>query len=255
MKNVLITGATVNTGYAIARRFAKEGYGVAITSRDAAQARAAAEKLSGEFSVPTAGYGLSMTNAEEIKAVFNDAAQTLGSLDVFVANAANLGVGYGVLNTDEAAFDAIIGANVKGTFFCCQAAAEIMKKQGSGGSIVTMGSIQGTGAVRGRTVYSMSKAAISLLVKNLAFELGEYGIRANNVVAGAIHSTRWDDLSEEEIAARRSRYPVGRESTEEEIANAVYFLGSEQSATVTGTDLTVDSGISICILPYTKSEN
>jgi NAD(P)-dependent dehydrogenase (short-subunit alcohol dehydrogenase family) len=133
--------------------------------------------------------------------------------------------------------------------------AEIMKKQGSGGSIVTMGSIQGTGAVRGRTVYSMSKAAISLLVKNLAFELGEYGIRANNVVAGAIHSTRWDDLSEEEIAARRSRYPVGRESTEEEIANAVYFLGSEQSATVTGTDLTVDSGISVCILPYTKSEN
>ena len=78
MKNVLITGATVNTGYAIARRFAKEGYGVAITSRNAAQAKAAAEKLSAEFSVPAVGYGLSMTSVEEIREVFNGAAQALG---------------------------------------------------------------------------------------------------------------------------------------------------------------------------------
>jgi NAD(P)-dependent dehydrogenase (short-subunit alcohol dehydrogenase family) len=104
-------------------------------------------------------------------------------------------------------------------------------------------------------VYSLTKAAFSVLVKNLAFELGEYHIRANNVVAGAIHSERWNALSEEEIATRRARYPVGRESTEEEIANAVYFLGSDQSATVTGTDLTVDSGISVCVLPYSKSKN
>ena len=254
MKNVLITGATVNTGLAIARRFAKEGYGVALTSRDKAKAQEVAEQIAKEFSVPAVGYGLSFTDVKEIFDVFADAEKVLGSVDVFVANAANLGVDYGPLNTDEKAFDAIIDVNVKGTFFCCQAAAEIMKRHG-GGSIVTMGSIQGTGAVRGRTVYSMSKAAISLLVKNLAFELGEYGIRANNIVAGAIHSARWDVLSEEAIAARRSRYPVGRESTEEEIANAVYFLGSEQSATVTGTDLTVDSGISVCILPYTKSES
>ena len=253
MKNVLITGATVNTGYAIARRFAREGYGVAITSRNAEQAEEAAKKLAKEFSVPAVGYELSMLNVEQTRRVFQDASQKLGPLDVFVANAANLGVGYGVMNTDEKSFDDIVNVNIKGTFFCCQAAAEIMKRQG-GGSIVTMGSIQGTGAVRGRAIYSMSKAAISLLVKNLAFELGEYGIRANNVVAGAIHSTRWDELSEEEIAIRRARYPVGRESTEEEIANAVYFLGSEQSATVTGTDLTVDSGISVCILPYSKSQ-
>ena len=161
---------------------------------------------------------------------------------------------YGIMNTDEKAFCDIVDVNVKGTFFCCQAAAEIMKRHG-GGSIVTIGSIQGTGAIRGRAVYSLSKAAISVLVKNLAYELGEYRIRANNVVAGAIHSDRWNGLSEEEIAARRARYPAGRESTEEEIANAVYFLGTDQSATITGTDLTVDSGISVCILPYTKSEN
>ncbi len=251
MKNILITGGTVNTGLAIARQFAKEGYGVAVTSRNPEKARAVAEAITREFGVPAYGYGLALTDVREIRAVFETAARDLGSIDVFVANAANLGINYGVLNTDEEGFDAIVDVNVKGTFFTCQAAAEIMKRQG-GGNIVTIGSVQGTAAVRGRTVYSMSKAAISLLVKNIAYELGEYGIRANNVVAGAIHSDRWNALSEEEIAARRSRYPVGRESTEAEIANAVYFLGTDQSASITGTDLTVDSGISVCLLPYTK---
>ena len=235
MKTIFVTGGTVNTGLAIARRFAKEGYGVAITSRNAEKAQEVASEIAKEFSVPAFGYGLSLTSADEIQAVFAAAERDLGSVDVFVANAANLGMNYGIMNTDEKAFCDIVDVNIKGTFFCCQAAAEIMKRHG-GGNIVTIGSIQGTGAIRGRAVYSLSKAAISVLVKNLAFELGEYHIRANNVVAGAIHSDRWNDLSEEEIA------------------NAVYFLGTDQSATITGTDLTVDSGISVCILPYSKSE-
>ena len=81
MKNVLITGATVNTGLAIARRFAKEGYGVAVTSRDEAKAREAAEKIAKEFSVPAVGYGLSLTDVDEIFRVFADAEKALGSLD------------------------------------------------------------------------------------------------------------------------------------------------------------------------------
>lgn len=253
MKNILITGATVNTGLAIARRFAREGYGVAITSRNAEKAARTARELSQEFGIPAEGFGLSLCDVGEIRRVFEEAERRLGSIDVFVANAANLGIGYGVMNTDEADLDAIVDVNLRGTFFCCQSAARIMKRHG-GGAIVTIGSVQGTGAVRGRAVYSMTKAAISLLVKNLAFELGEYGIRANNVVAGAVHSERWNALSEEEIATRRARYPVGRESTEEEIANAVFYLGTDLSASVTGTDLTVDSGISVCLLPYSKSD-
>lgn len=252
MKTVLITGATVNTGLAIAKKFASQGYNVAITSRNQAKAQEVASDIEKAFGICAKGYQLSFSNATEIDTVFEQVERDFSGLDVFVANAAALGIGYGTLNTDEEKFHEIIDVNVKGTFFCCQAAAKIMIRHG-GGSIVTIGSVQGTAAVRGRAVYSMSKAAISLLAKNLAYELGEYHIRANNVVAGAIHSDRWDVLSEEEIAARRARYPVGRESTEEEIANAVYFLGSEQSASITGTDLTVDSGISICLLPYTKS--
>ena len=250
MNTVFITGATRNTGLAIARRFAGEGYHIAISSRDAAAARGTAELISKEFSVTARGYGMSYESVESIRQTFRQVEADFGRLDVFVANSANLGIGFGLLNTTEKDFDEIADVNIKGNFFCCQCAAELMKE--NGGSIVTIGSVQGTGAVSGRTVYAISKAALSMLVKSMAYELGQYGIRVNNVVAGAVHSQRWECLSEEELASRRSRYPLGRESTEEEIANAVYFLGSDLSASITGTDLTVDSGITACLLPYQK---
>ena len=251
MKTAFVTGATRNTGLAIARRFAGEGWNVAISSRCEASAQAAAEALRSEFPVAVQGYGMALDSVESIKEAFLRVEHDFGKLDAFVANAANLGVDFGLLNTTEANFDAITDVNIKGSFFCCQCAAQMMKETG-GGSIVTIGSVQGTGAVSGRTVYGMTKAALSVLVRYMAYELGEYGIRANNVIAGAVHSGRWDVLSDAEIAARRSRYPVGRESTEEEVANAVYYLCSDQSKSITGTDLTVDSGITACLLPYQK---
>ena len=252
MKVVLITGATRNTGLAVAKRFAAEGYAVAITSRDGDHAGKVAEALAQEYGVPVRGYEMQLTSVQSIQQVFDRVQQDFGQLDVFVANSAHLGVGYSLLESTEEEFDAVADVNIKGTFFCCQSAARLMKD--AGGSIVTIGSVQGTGGLHGRAVYGMSKAALSMLARYMAYELGQYHIRANNVVAGAVHSCRWDELSSEEIAARRSRYPVGRESTEEEIANAVWFLASDQAASITGTDLTVDSGLTACLLPYTKKE-
>ena len=250
-KNIFITGATRNTGRAIAETFAKDGYDVIVSSRDVESATVAAKEIEAAFGTKCMGVALDLTDVKDIERVFGEIEAAYGKLDAFVANSANLGVGKGALNTTPEEFDDIMTVNARGTFFCCQKAAEIMKRTG-GGNIVTVGSVQATAAVRGRLVYSMSKAAMSAMVKNMAFELGEYNIRVNNLVAGAIHSTRWDDLDEETKAARRSRYPVGRESTEQEIANGVYFLGSDMSSSTTGIDLLIDSGISICLLPYEK---
>lgn len=251
-KVVMITGAVRNTGLAIARRFAAEGWAVALTSRSRTEAQAAAGSLEQEFSVRARGYPMDMESPASIADVFARVRDEFGRLDAFVANSAHLGVGCGLLGTAEADFDAIVDVNIKGSFFCCQQAAELMKA--TGGSIVTVGSVQGTGAVPGRTVYGMTKAALSVLVRYMAYELGEYGIRANNVVAGAIYSQRWEGLSQQELDRRRSRYPAGRESSREEIASAVYYLCSDRAGTITGTDLTVDSGLSACLLPYTKKE-
>lgn len=250
-KNIFITGATKNTGRAIAETFAKDGYDVIISSRDAVSAETAAKEIEAAYGTRCMGVALDLTDVKDIERVFGEIEAAYGKLDTFVANSANLGVGKGTLNTTPEDFDDIMTVNARGTFFCCQKAAELMKKTG-GGNIVTIGSVQANAAVRGRLVYSMSKAAMSAMVKNMAFELGEYNIRVNNLVAGAIHSTRWDVLDEDTKAIRRSRYPVGRESTEQEIANGVYFLGSDMSSSTTGIDLLIDSGVSICLLPYEK---
>ena len=252
MKTVLITGAAKNLGFAIARRYAKAGYAVAVTSRSSERASETAGKLEKEYGVRAKGYAMELRSVGQITEVFASVEKDFGSLDVFIANAAELGMNNTVASTAEEDYHRIIDTNLKGTFFCCREAALCMKRHG-GGSIVTIGSVQGEGAVPGRALYSMSKAAIVSLVKTLAFEFGEYGVRANNLSVGAVHTVRWDELSEEALAAWRSRYPAGRESTEEEVAEAAFFLGDTSSPTLTGTSMTIDSGISACMVPYKKT--
>lgn len=251
MAVVFITGATRNTGRAVAEKFAKMGYSVVISGRTEVEASAVADELAKRYGVKTKGYGLELADLRTVNEAFDDIKKTFQGLDIFVANAANLGIDFGVLNSTESDFDSVIDANVKGTFFCCQAAAKIMKKQKKG-SIVVIGSVHCHQAIHGRALYTMSKGALLSLTKSMAVELGGYGIRANYLAAGAIHTDRWDGQSEEETARRRAQYPIGMESFGEDIAEAVYYLGSDLSKTVTGAELTVDSGISTCLLPFKK---
>lgn len=249
---VFITGATKNSGYAIARRFASEGCAVCVSSRRAADAVAAAGAIAEEFGVEARGYGLDLENVEDIRRVFADVERTFGRLDVFVGNSANLGLGAMVLDMTPEQFDGVMNVNIRGNFFCCQESARIMTRHG-GGAIVLIGSVHYRGAVAGRASYAISKGAIASMVHNLAYELAQYHIRVNQVVPGAIRTDRWDGISPEEEARRRGNWPLGVESTGEDIANAVWFLASEQARTVTGAELAVDSGTLACLLSYKKS--
>lgn len=248
-KIVLITGATKNSGFATARKFAAEGYSVCITSRDESRAQAAAEAVAKEFGVAVKGYGLDLSSPEEVCRVFADVKDTFGGLDVFVGNSANLGMGQKFPEISEEEFDDVIDMNIKGNFFCAQEAAKIMIEQHSG-SIVFIGSVHSKAAVWNRVCYALTKGALATLTKNLAFELGGYGIRVNQVVPGHVKTDRWNGISDEEIARRRANWPIGLESTGEDIANAVYFMASEQAKTITGTELVVDSGVLTCMLAY-----
>lgn len=253
MSTVFITGATKNTGLSAARFFAGKGYDVAISSRSAESAHSTAESIAKEFGVKSVGYGLDLTDVKDIESVFGKIKKDFGRLDSFVSVAANLGIGNGLFNTTSEQFDDIIGTNVKGLFFCCKSAAEIMMLNG-GGSIVTLGSVQGRGAVEGRTVYGTSKGAVSTLVKYLACELAPYGIRVNNVVAGAIHTDRWDTVSEEERIRRRQKYPLKCEASQEDVVNAIYYLATGLSSAVTGAEITVDSGFTACLIPFSDKK-
>jgi len=254
MKTVLITGATRNTGFSIAQKYAENGYNVAVTSRSEEAALQAADSISRQYGVKAKGYKMLLSDIKSIEGVFGNIAKDFGNLDVFVGNAANLGVDMGLMNSGEDEYYSVIDTNLKGNFFCCKYAAQMMMKQKSG-AIVVIGSVHNRQTIQGRALYTASKGALLSLVRAMAIELGAYGIRANYISAGAIHTDRWDKSTESECQTRRSRYPIGIESFGTDIANGVYYLGSDLSRTVTGIELTIDSGISLCLLPFTKPKD
>lgn len=251
MRIAMITGAAQNTGLAIAQRFVQEGYGVILTSRSAESAKEAAQGLMARFpSSQVWGIQLEMDSAESIARGFQEAAKIAPHLDVFVANAAHLGVDVDIFTATAQTFDAVMNINVRGTFFCCQEAVKLM---GEGSAICLISSIHSKAACTGRTVYAASKGAINAMMRAMAVELAHLGIRVNALIAGAIHTVRWDGQTPEQTAARRSRYPSGREATGDEIAAGVYYLCGPESLTTTGTELTIDSGLGACALPYDKN--
>lgn len=249
-KTMLVTGATKNTGWAIARRFAADGWNVALTSRDASSAETAAAKLKAEFPlVESLGLEMDPVKVNDIRGAFAAAKARFGRLDAFVNNAAHLGVGLSVLNSTEADWDAVMNANARAAFFGSQEAVKLME---DGGSIVFISSCHANKSVPGRALYTTSKAAVGGLTRSLAVELGCLGIRVNAILAGAIRTDRWDALTDDEIAARRARWPAGVESTPDDIAAMVAYLCSDAARTITGTEIPVDSGIGVCLLQYNK---
>lgn len=246
----MITGAAKNTGLAIARYFAGKGYDVVITSRCPEEAEQAAAALGRETpAVRVLGLGLDQGRLDSIRACFSQVKEKMGVLHAFVANAAHLGVGFSIFNTRESDWDAVLNANAKGTFFCCQEAIQLMAE---GSAICLISSVHAKCCIPERILYTTSKGAINAMMRALAIELAHLGIRANAVIAGAIHTDRWDAQTPAETAHRRLKYPSGREAMPEEIAAGVYYLCSEEAATVTGTELTIDSGILDCLLPYER---
>lgn len=250
-KVVFITGAAKNTGLAIAEKFASEGFSVAVSSRSKESAEKTAKYITEKYGVKSRGYALDLTSVEDIKQVFSEIKKDFGRLDTFVPNSADLGVGQDILSVTEKNYDDLMNVNLKGTYFCCQQAGLLMKE--TGGSIVIINSVHALECIYGRSLYSVSKGGLHTLAKTIAIELAPYGIRANCIMAGAIKTDRWDGFTEAEVAARRANWPLGIESTGEDIANGVYYLGTDLSKTVTGSDVTIDSGIAASLLQFSSN--
>ena len=251
---VLVTGATQYTGFTTAVYFAEHGYRVCITSRDLKKAQDAARRLLEK--VPEAEVlplGMVPSDVKQTQAAFAAVKETFGRLDCFVANATAACRFKNILNTTEEDYDFIMNSNTKGYFFGTQAAAKLMIETGVAGSIVLIGSVHSRGALPNRIPYAISKGGIEVLARNAAYELGKYGIRVNLLIAGAIVNQKFLEQTEEEKEARRAAWPLGKESYPEDIAKAIYFLASPDARTITGTSLTVDSGVTACLVKYEKN--
>lgn len=251
-KVVFVTGATNGTGYAIASRFAKEGYGVVITSRDQERADAAAAELGKTYGCFAKGYALDIRNEERVKEIFADLDANDCFAETVVLNSADLGFGndpakgmdFFAVPVEE--FQRVFETNLVWNFTIVRQAALRMKEQHKG-AIVFISSNTSYRAIPNRSAYCASKGGINAMSRAFAVDLGKYGIRSNVVLPGTIKTDRWRRMGGEAIGG--SQAPLGDISDYEDIANAAYFLGSDQSKNVTGTEFAVDGGMSCQLLP------
>lgn len=251
---VLITGATRNIGFAIAKRFAKEGYNVCITSRKKEAAEKAAAEIQAEYpDVIVKGYTMITEDTGSIHEVFENVRKEFGRIDSLVTNAADPGYNQSILSTTPEQYDYVMNSNARGYFFCCQEAAKLMIECNIKGSIVLIGSVLSKGAMPNRIIYSSSKGAIDVMNRNMCYELGKYGVRSNLICVGAVYNDRWSEYTPEDYEKKRANWPLGKESYPEDIANAAYFLCSDQAKTISGSELAVDSGVTSVLLSYNKN--
>ncbi len=248
-KSVFITGATVNTGFGIAEKFAAEGYDVFLCSRSQQSADEAAEKIASKYGVTAIGYSLSCKLDEnEIKAVFDDIRSRGYLLDCLVLNAANLGIRQSFLTVTTEEFMDVINTNMGWNFLLCRQAAVQMMEKGKG-SIVFINSNTAYRCIPDRIAYSASKSGALGMMRALAFDLGKYNIRVNAVLPGMIKTDRWENNYNDCRNALSNYTPIGDIADFGDIANAVFYFGSDDSKNTTGAELVVDGGNMIQLYP------
>ena len=255
---LFVTGGTKGTGLAIARRFAAEGYDVFITSRSQERAEAAARAVAEEFGVLARGFALDIRDEERVKAIFRAIDGAGRFVETVVLNSADLGFGsdpakgqdFFTVPVEE--FGRVFETNLVWNFTIVRQAALRMREQGKG-AIVFISSNTAYRAIPGRVAYSASKGGINAMSRALAIELGPYGIRSNVVLPGTIKTDRWLAMGSRQIV-NGELTPIGDISDFEDIANAAWFLGSDQSKNVTGAEIAVDGGMSAQLFPQKLKE-
>jgi 3-oxoacyl-[acyl-carrier protein] reductase len=234
-KVALVTGGSRGIGQGIVRRLASDGATVAFTyssSEEKAKRLASEIEAAGGNVLPIKADSAS---AEDVRAAVDQVAKQLGELDIFVNNAGIMIRGTVDSYTLED-FDRMLAINVRAAFVGIQAASEHMK---GGGRIILIGS---NTAVRtafpGGSVYSMTKAALTGLVRGVAIDLAPRAITVNNVQPGPTAT----DMSAPFAEAVKTLIPLGRMADVSEIAGLVSYLASDEAGFITGASLTIDGG-------------
>jgi NAD(P)-dependent dehydrogenase (short-subunit alcohol dehydrogenase family) len=241
-KVALVTGAQQGIGRAIAVAFAKAGADVAINYLDnvsAAEQVAASVSALGRRAILVPG---DVTDLAACRAMVRSTTSGLGGIDILVNNAGVFPrVAFLVLT--EVDWDTVMDVNLKGTFFCAQAAARAMAASGRPGGIINLASQSVTGVSPHSTHYSASKGGVVSLTRAMALELAPLGIRVNAIAPGLTDTAqpRYGH-SEEELREMALSIPMKRIGQPEDIAAVAVFLASEKSAFMTGQTVHANGG-------------
>ncbi len=245
-KVAIVTGAGQGIGYEICRQLAMEGAYVILNDIDQAIANDAVRRILDDAGGNCMALAGDSSNTIFIQQMVDTAVTKFGQLDIVIANAGITLFGDFFTYPPESFFR-VMEVNLGGTFFLAQAAARQMKTQAVGGSLLFTSSVTGHQAHKDLAAYSMSKAALEMLAKNLVIELSQYNITVNTIAPGATLTER--TMDDPEYSTTWSRLtPMQRPATVADIANAALFLVSDKAKQITGQTLIIDGGWS-CISP------
>lgn len=226
---VLVTGGNRGIGFAIAERFVRDGYKVAVTAR------------SGEGPQGTLTVRADVTDAASLDAAFTEVEQQLGPVEIVVANA-GITKDTLLLRMSEEDFDSVVATNLGGTFRVVKRASKGMLRARFG-RVILISSVVGLYGSAGQVNYSASKSALVGFARSLTRELGGRGITANVVAPGFIETDMTAELPEETQKQYKASIPAGRFATPDEVAGVVTWLAGDDAGYISGAVIPVDGGL------------
>lgn len=246
-KNILVTGACGQIGSDFCRAVGKAGAFVIVSDIEPRKCSAQVRNLRG-MGIRAMWVRLDVSDPKSVEKAFRRLRREIGKLDVLV-NAAAIAVFTPFEKRTHADFMKVLEVNLGGPFLCTQAAAEWMKKNKRGGSIINIASVYGLVSSDPRIytdcsrvnseVYSASKGGLVMMTRYLAVHLAPYKIRVNAISPGGVYRNHGKDF----VERYSNRTPMGRMANVNEISDALLYLASDRSSYLTGHNLVVDGGL------------
>ncbi|VDC28663.1 SDR family NAD(P)-dependent oxidoreductase [Pseudogemmobacter humi] len=241
-KVYLITGAAAGIGEACAGEFAAEGAKVIVSDIDRAKGEAVAGgiRASGGQAV---FLECDVAEPEAVRNLVAESVAVFGRLDGAIPNAGIVHV-CDFLDLTLEDFDRVLNINLRGAFVTAQEVARHLVRQGEGGTIIHMSSVNAVLAIPATTSYAVSKGGIGQLTRGMALALASHGIRVNAIGPGSINTDVLKAVATDKAAMNRilSRTPMGRAGEVSEVARIAVFLASEDSSYITGQTIYADGG-------------
>src|SRR2546421_3220278 len=245
-KVALITGSDSGIGRAIAILFAQEGATVVVSyannKQKAEEVQQTIEKNNGKALVLQAD----VSQYQQVIGLIQQTVEHFNRLDIMVNNA-GMEIHSPFLDVAEEHWDRVLNVDLKGTFFCAQAAAREMVKRKTAGRIINVSSVHEDIAMPKNAPYCCAKGGVRMMTRTICLELAPFNITVNNIAPGAIHTPIDADVEAdpEKMAALLKEIPLHRMGQPEEIAKLALFLASDAAAYMNGSTYVIDGGLSV----------
>ena len=243
-RTAIVTGSSSGIGQAAAARLAREGTNVVIDYVGHPEGADATLKMVQDAGAEGVIVQADVTRLDQIRNLVDQAWKTFGAADILINNA-GMEKSSDFWKTTEEDYDKVLSVNLKGPFFLTQAFVQRLLDAKRSGRVINISSVHEDMAMPHFGTYCASKGGLRMLMRDLAVELGPFGITVNNVAPGAISTPMNESLlaDKSKLDALLQNIPLGRLGTVDDVAGLVAFLASDDAAYVTGSTFVVDGGL------------